>query len=219
MTTSTNRGSSLPVEQSRGHDALELAQISRATVREGGRGRERSRRRGRSRARGRGPDTSAGCTVRENRDNPSERWNLSVSRCISFKLEQSFAGRVVHEHARLLCKTAVGKIKIECVIPDIGPVRNGFVILFINRVLLQLKEWVNELIRLRNLYIESIMVSETNRYVAVLPLSYTSVFRLCKTIYVLRQCGSSTPSRESIWFIESNILAFSGTGHGQNGQM
>ncbi|PXF43275.1 hypothetical protein BWQ96_07002 [Gracilariopsis chorda] len=86
-----------------------------------------------------------------------------------------------------------------------------------NRVLLQLKEWLNELIRLRKLCIDAIKLSEMYRYIAVLLLSHTIGFSFCKTIDVHSHSGKSAPSLERIRFIASNILAFSATSHGQDG--
>lgn len=139
VTTSKNMANSLPAP-SNGQHALELVRLGHATLRGRRRGRGRSRRRGRGRERGRGLGTSAGHTARGNQDDHSQGWNISFSQCVSLKLEQSFARKVIHERARLLWKTLAGKIKLECVVRDIPLKRGGFFILFMNRVLLQLRE-------------------------------------------------------------------------------
>lgn len=74
-------------------------------------------------------------------------------------LKQGFAQKVLQERAKLLCETAVARIKVECVVQDIAPPRGRFVILFMNCVLLKLKKWLNDFIRLRELSIDAIKIS------------------------------------------------------------
>lgn len=99
------------------------------------------------------------------------------------KVEQSFSRKVLHEHARLSYKTTVGKKKLDCVFRDFALTRGESVILFMNSVLLHLKELPNELIRLRKHFIDALNVSEMYCCVAVL-------YYCCRTQLGLAFAGS-----------------------------
>lgn len=87
------------------------------------------------------------------------------------------------------------------------------------RVLFELTEWQNELTRLQHPAINAIKLSEMYQYVAVLLLPHTPGLRFGKTIDILRQSGSATPSLQRIRFIANNIRAFSATSCGPYGNM
>jgi len=154
--------------------------------------------RGRGRARARGWGRGG---LRSNRTNdPSQGWTISGSSCAALCLEQEFSGELLHNRARLLCRSAADKMKLECSIRGVVNTRCGFVVLFMNRFLQQLLGWLNERIRLEELQHDLLQLSDMYRYVAVLLLSHTSGFSFAKTFDILRQSGSSTPSLQVIRF-------------------
>lgn len=80
-------------------------------------------------------------------------------------------------------------------------------------------EWINELVRIRELDSEVVMLSYMYRYVEIMVLSPTSGFRFAKTIEILRQSGSATIFLDRIRFIADHILVFSPTGRGDDGHL
>ena len=170
----------------------------------------------RGRGRGRGRARSRSSLARN--DRPCDGWTIRSSECQSIVMEKVFVDEVIQQRARLLCSTAVNKMKLECTVRGITPTRSGFVVLFMNGLLHQLCEWLNEMIRMNN-NDDVITVADMYRYVSVLLLSHTSGFSFDKSITILRQSGCLPPSVERVRFIADNVKAFSATGRGQDGSI
>ena len=168
------------------------------------RGRRGALGRGRRRAGGEG-------RVGANVQDPSLGWTFSTSTTSEVIMEQEFANYLIQERARLLCSTFVNKINLQCSVRGITPTRAGFVMLIMNGILQKLTEWVNELVRVKNM--ESILaLSDMHRYISDFLLSHTTGFSFEKAIMIQRQNGCVAPSLEITRFIADNILAFSPTG-------
>ncbi|PXF41823.1 hypothetical protein BWQ96_08471 [Gracilariopsis chorda] len=133
-------------------------------------------------------------------------------------MEKDFVDRLIQHRARLLCDTAVNNMKLECSVTGLPPTRCGLVVLFANGVLHQLLEWLNAFIRLNDLDEPVPSLTDMYRYVAVLLLSHTTGLSFDKTVSVLRQSGSIVPSLDRVRFIAENILVYSLTGRGTDGE-
>ena len=134
-------------------------------------------------------------------------------------MEKDFCDGLKKDRARLLCDTAVKKMRLECSVRGIPPTRCGFVVLFVNRVLHQLMQWLNEFIRLHELKEPVPILADMSRYLSVPLLSHTTGLRFDKTVSVLHQSGTIVPSVERVRFIAENILAYFATGRGKKGEL
>lgn len=66
---------------------------------------------------------------------------------------------------------SVSNMKLQSNVNNVAQTRGVFVVLFINGLLLQLAEWLNELIRLRCIAKAPVAISDIYRYVSVLLFS------------------------------------------------
>lgn len=94
--------------------------------------------RGLRRVRGRGRVGSIHISVCSHDPDSSTGWTLACSKCTVISVEKKYADMVLKERTRLLCKTALDKMKLDCSVRDIAPDRSDFVISLNQKVLMQL---------------------------------------------------------------------------------
>jgi hypothetical protein len=78
--------------------------------------------------------------------------------------------------------------------------------------------WLNGKVVLDGSAFGRVTESDLLRYVSVLLLSHCTGFYLTKSIELLKQDGVQKPYLERVWFVSTNILAYSASGRGDNGQ-
>ena len=104
--------------------------------------------------------------------------------CIHNDGRRVFKHEVAQECARLLCSSAVSKIKSECSTRGIQPTRYRFIVLLMNRLLKKIIELLDESIRLQKLLQDVTDLPDVHRYVAfcccrIPPVSFlTKLFQL-----------------------------------------
>lgn len=97
----------------------------------------------------------------------------------------------------------------------LSPARAGGVFLFMNGLLRQCLDWLNEYLRLQNANIGRFHLADMYLFVSVLLFSHTTGLSFAKTVSVLRQAGCTQPPLEKVGFIASHILAYPATGRGR----
>jgi len=156
-----------------------------------GRGRGRvSGLQGRGRAVGRGRGRRR---TRITDKDPSQGWTIVGSACEKVMMEKDFADTMVHNRARLFCRSSVSKMKLELTVREIIPTRAGFMVLMMNGLLRQLTEWMGEYVVLNGLD-ECVTLPEMYRFVAVVLFSHNTGLSYDKSIEVLRLSGCVPPS-------------------------
>ena len=152
-----------------------------------GRGRGRGRRWGRERGRGRGQGGFA--QINSNVREPSIGWTEVRQPCSSATMERQFTGSMIEGPARLFCKSAIVNMKMECTAKCLSLTRAGLVSVFMNDVLKQRVQWVNEGISLRGEGETKVTLADEYRYVSILLFSHCtgSVLRRPFLFYVYQE--------------------------------
>jgi hypothetical protein len=178
--------------------------------------RQRGRPRGRSRGRGRGAPRHSAARSGD-ADGPTKGWRLkSVKETL--REEKYFVSEMFSERARLFCSVGVERLEEELRCRELPSYRAGVLQLFMADALAVCGRWLNEKVVLDGSAFGRVTESDLLRYVSVLLLSHCTGFSLTKSIELLKQDGVQEPSLERVRFVSSNILAYSASGRGDNGQ-
>lgn len=191
----------------------------RGLTRGRGRGANRGSGRGRGRSRGRATRGAARAGRSTNRPDPSSGWTIKQVNDDIIEYEDHFAKTMFNERARIYYKQVINSLQTELSVRGLTYTRGGFVVLFVDSLLMQIMQWTNEKLRLKgNTTTAEVTRGEMYQYLAVLITSHTTRLSTEKTLELLRNFGAITPPCKRYCWINENILGFSPTGRGEQGQ-
>lgn len=89
--------------------------------------------------------------------------------------------------------------------------------MMVERVLMNIREWINEGIRLREEVVEVVHKRDMFHYLAVMLSSHTTGLTLDKTVDILKKFGAIVPSVDRVRWIADHVLAYPVVGRTNGG--
>lgn len=111
------------------------------------------------------------------------------------------------ERARLFCASAMSQLRTARVANEVNSTRAGHLILLMDHVLQQCRNWMNEHTALYSLGTRPIGLHDLYRYVAVLLTSHLTRLSFEKTVDLFTRLNCNPPSTHRVRFTSRNILA------------
>lgn len=134
-------------------------------------------------------------------------------------MEKDLSREMMEDWAQMFCSNAVRKWEVQCNVRGISPTRAGALVFFIDSLLTQLIQWVNEFIMHKELFQNTNNLGDMYRYFSVTLLSQTIGFRFERTIDKLRQLGHIPLSLQSMKFMSDKMKTHSHIGRGNEGNL
>ncbi|CDF41179.1 unnamed protein product [Chondrus crispus] len=186
--------------------------VVRSTAR--GRGRGRGRRRGR----GSGSIIRATRNIQVNAITPCDGWRIKAVMEERIQMDNVFLLNALTERARLFCRSALDQMHTEMNVRRLDHSRASHIVLLCDEVLHKCLDWTNESIVLKHLSISPLRMSDMYSFLGVSVFSQCSGFSLAKSLFFLSKLDCPVPTLQLVRFISANILAFSATGRGDQGE-
>lgn len=131
-------------------------------------------------------------------------------------MERDFSSNILSEKASLFCASAMSQCKVERLARNVPLTRVGCITLLMDEVVLLSKGWINERIPLQATVTRFVTTADMYRYLSV--FSHLTGLSFGMELTTLAELGCTPPVLERVWFISTNILAYSATQRGDNGE-
>ena len=133
-------------------------------------------------------------------------------------LQDEFFDSIVSERARLFCSSAVSHLQVERNVRELPESRAGHVVLLTMDVMHKCMGWLNERMVLVGRPEKRVDIPGMYRFLAVLIFAHCTGFSFEKSIEILEALDGTAPKLDEVLFISNNILGYSATGRGNDGQ-